>query len=46
MLLTAAKGNDIDFLPAEPRYLSMASRDRKTVIAPANKKAGMRQVKT
>ncbi len=46
MLLTAAKGNDSDFLLAEPRYLSMASRERKTVIAAANRNVGMRHVKT
>jgi hypothetical protein len=46
MLLAAASGNDTAFLLVEPRYLSMASREMKTVMAPANRNAGTKHVKT
>jgi len=39
-----AKVNDFSLLALEPRYLIIASLDIKLTIAPANKKAGIRQV--
>ncbi len=41
-----AKEKDFSLLVAEPKYLIIASLDIKLTIAPASKKAGMRQVKT